>query len=254
MSNEELVNLIQGGIDVKQNLWKLYNQNIGVIRLIARRYTNGNNFEDLLQEAFFGIKRAAEMWSSEVGVPFLNYADQWISGYISRYAKSDDNIRIPSMDASTQYELRKKYNTFSLDSVLYRDKDGNPVTLEDVVQDPCDPIEEVTTEIESKELKAKLWELVDDLPERESQILHNVYEHGKTLDQCSKEMNVSGERCRQIKNKALHTMRDPGHQKALSPYMIDSIESYAFHRSGITDFKYTNTSCVEKAVIRLFDK
>lgn len=253
MSNEELVKLIQHGIDVNQNLSVLYEQNLGMIRKLARHYANTNNMEDLVQEAFFGIKYAVKMWSSEMGVPFIHYAIIAIRSYMLRYSNNDNNIKIPLMESSKLYELRKKYNTKSLDSVLYEDSDGNPVKLEDIIQDPNDPIEETIIEMESNELKSKLWELVDDLPERESTILHNIYEKDKSLKECSDELNVSCERCRQIKNNALRKMRDPVHKKALTPYMIDTIESYAYNKSGFGLYKHTNTSSVESAVIKLYN-
>ena len=253
MIKEELVKEIQKGKDVSSNLEKLYENNIGIIQKLASKYANSNNKEDLLQEAFFAIKQAAELWNPDNDIPFIYYAIAFIKGHLIRYSFNDHNIRIPFKDADERKELRSRYNITSIERELYKDVDGNSVRLIDTIPDPDDPIGSLLHEIESDELSNEIWKLVNDLDERESKILYDVFKQGKTLKECSKELNISSERCRQIQNHALRKMRDK-HRKELSSYLIDSIESYAYSGSGLRSFKYSNKSSVEKAVIQLFDK
>ena len=63
MTNEELVRLIQDGIDTKANLWELYDRNRGFIADTVGRYSAYAEMDDLMQEAYFGLARAVELWT-----------------------------------------------------------------------------------------------------------------------------------------------------------------------------------------------
>ena len=56
MTNEELVESIQKGINVQENMQQLYDQNRGLIFQWIRPYTRIAETEDLMQEAFFGMR------------------------------------------------------------------------------------------------------------------------------------------------------------------------------------------------------
>lgn len=49
MTNEELVEKIQTGIDVTENMYQLYEQNSGMIYKIAKKYTYAEDISDLFK-------------------------------------------------------------------------------------------------------------------------------------------------------------------------------------------------------------
>ena len=96
MSNEELVSLIQQGVDVKNNLGVLYQQNEGFIRNIVRPLCEYAEADDLMQEAFFGIAKAVEQYDESQGVLFLTYATHKVRQSCIRYIENNSHlIRIP---------------------------------------------------------------------------------------------------------------------------------------------------------------
>ena len=106
MSNEELVDQIQKGINKTEYMEQLYNQNKGFIYNIVRKYRyacrSGYDgipiieFDELMHEAFFGLIEAAERYSPEHEASFLTYAAHWIKLSVKRFLdNSGQVIRVP---------------------------------------------------------------------------------------------------------------------------------------------------------------
>jgi DNA-directed RNA polymerase specialized sigma subunit len=80
MSNEELVDRIQHGINKTEHLGQLYIQNKGFILKIIRtyRYACRSDYnsvpiielDELIHEAYFGLVEAAERFSPDMGNTF----------------------------------------------------------------------------------------------------------------------------------------------------------------------------------------
>ncbi len=83
-------------------------------------------------------------------------------------------------------------------------------------------------------------------------ILCDVFVAEKTLAEIGRKYSVNGERIRQIRVKALRNLRNPKHKKLHSyrEYVIDR----SIYHSGFTEFKHTNTSSVEWAVLKMEQK
>ena len=64
MTNEELVEQIQNGVNVKENMGLLYEQNIGFITKIVHPFSAYAEEEDLMQEAYIGLHKAVCISSS----------------------------------------------------------------------------------------------------------------------------------------------------------------------------------------------
>lgn len=74
--NEKLVQAIQNGEDVENNLEQLYKQNRGIIFHYARKYVDGDeDIEDYLNEGYFAVMEAAKKYKPEKGAfnTFLGY-------------------------------------------------------------------------------------------------------------------------------------------------------------------------------------
>lgn len=281
---ENLINEIQAGDNSK--LEDLYLQYRSLISKIAYRFCNSYDYDDLFQEGYIALDYAAKHWKPEGGASFLSYAYSCIEWHMILYKREKEGcIFIPSFmrDRVSRYKdavsrFKKVYGKDPLDEDVMKQLDltldqvkdikrvmlllDDPIsiykcitddgdTLLDVIPDPDDPIDDATSEMESEELKAKLWSVVDELPKKESFLLHRRFKDGVTLSACGKELGVSGNRAQQIEKDALRHMRTK--RKKLTPFLIDSIESYAYSKGGFSYFKNSNTSSVECAVLRLFD-
>lgn len=108
MTNEEIVKLIQSGVNPRDNTQLLYEQNIGFINSIAKHYgyvcrvqnpytaTSVIEYPELLQEAFIGLCNAVKRYDDSMGCTFLTYAAHWIRQAIARFLENcGRTIRIP---------------------------------------------------------------------------------------------------------------------------------------------------------------
>lgn len=77
LSNEQLVALIQGGVDVQDNLCRLWQQNKAFVTTIAKHFYGCAEFDDLLQEGYLGLCKAVDAYDPDKG-SFVHYAAYWI--------------------------------------------------------------------------------------------------------------------------------------------------------------------------------
>ncbi len=287
-SNEELVTKYQSSRDEserRQILTKLYEQNTGIIRKIAKQYVGTVELDDLMQEAFFGLVTAAERWKADGGASFVTYAVFWIrqavKQYIGDYART---VRIPihmqekvvryrkwreeyeathgkrpldsevirqlGLSPELLYEVKKAEKLMRLRSTSEPVKASDDLILEDVIPDQHNGIEDAEEQIQHEQMAAVLWASVDRLSEQEATCLRERYKAGKTLKEVGDVLGVTTERARMIEQKALRNMRRGMIAKALRPYVLEqkAIE-YGYQYSGVGIFKNSFSSSVERAVI-----
>ena len=69
MSNEELVKLVQEGQDPDGcYIMQLWRQNHGLIWQSVKIYTKFDNEEDLMQEAFIGLRKAVDFYDPNMNI------------------------------------------------------------------------------------------------------------------------------------------------------------------------------------------
>ncbi len=117
MTNEELVGLIQQGIDQEHNMEHLYIQNKGFIATVIKRfryvYQSGHDSlpiiekEELMHEAYFGLIEAVKRYDPDQGANFLTYASLWINQVVKHFL--DNSGRIIRIPIHTQEKIYK-YN------------------------------------------------------------------------------------------------------------------------------------------------
>lgn len=118
MTNEELVEKIQTGIEVTENMYQLYEQNKGIIYKMAYRYSWGAPIEDLAQEGYFGLHKAAMKYDKNQDIRFSAYLTTTLARHLKRYI--DSSGRMISIPLYKQ-QLIYKYNQ-ATSSYLYRYK------------------------------------------------------------------------------------------------------------------------------------
>ena len=172
----------------KAALDKLVNANLKFVVNYAKQYRkSGVPFSDLISEGNIGLIKAAEKFDETKGVKFISYAVWWIRNSIqeciNRYLGNVEEV-----NAETHVFDNCKKAEYDYSSKIVNEE-----------------FEEELTNLQSRE--ATISELMKTLKKREIRILSlyfGLYD-GKemTLDEIGQEMDLTKERVRQIKDKAL---------------------------------------------------
>jgi RNA polymerase primary sigma factor len=109
----------------------------------------------------------------------------------------------------------------------------------------------VLDRLQHEQLKAVLWECVDSLPDRQSEIIRKRYQGNMTMAEIGRVQGVTLEVIRQHEAKAMRELRKPKHYKRLRPFLPEDEKIYSMGLSGngAERFSQTWTSSTERAVI-----
>lgn len=99
MSNEEIVEQIQKGIEVTANQERLWKNNKGFVVLCIKKYVgrcSDQDFNDFMQEGFIGLAEAAHSFDAGKKAEFLTYAEYYIRKSVYRYnGMNTYMVRVP---------------------------------------------------------------------------------------------------------------------------------------------------------------
>lgn len=171
---------------------QLISANLKFVINVAKKYKNsGVPFSDIISAGNMGLLRALEKFDSEKGVKFITYAVFWIRTTISDFIK---DYRSGTYDNSLEeiYETCDDINEFETRT--------NSVN---------EDFERNTLDRYSRERVVE--NLMEGLMERERRILTLYFGlHGEremNLEEISKELNITQERVRQIKDTSIRKMK-----------------------------------------------
>lgn len=283
MSNEELVERIQNGENIAENMESLFMHNLTMIKRFVKPFSHCDDMEDLIQESYFGLLEAAKRYDSSIGVKFMTYAQHWIVQSVHSYvAKNSSCVRIPMylreaarrynkyvvdyeqehsrkpsvMQAASDLDLSIKqigdiisYNSGlkSLDAAVGENSNGESVLLSELVPDERTDVEGEVLDSEcNDELRRDLETAINKLDDTEGRVIHGIYFDGMSADELSDSMNVSRQRVYNIHRSALQNMKRKS-RKLLYQYA----ETFGLvTRGGFKQFRQTQTSTVEYIAMR----
>jgi RNA polymerase primary sigma factor len=240
----------------KQALSKLVNANLKFVVFIAREYQDrGLPLDELISEGNLGLLEAAKRFDAERGIKFISYAVWWIRQSILRaLANHSRLVRLPinhiwalhkvvtiiedlEQDLGRTPDLEEVADKLKISprilskNMMYW---GKELPLEDSTR-PSEESLALIDKISSEEFAAPSSKLVeesmktdinlalDSLTKSEADVLRLYYgieqERPMTLLEIGHAMNLSRERIRQIKNKALQKLRYFHRRENLRPYL-----------------------------------
>ncbi|MFC1556676.1 RNA polymerase sigma factor RpoD/SigA [candidate division KSB1 bacterium] len=237
------------------SLEKLTKANLRFVVSVAKQYQNqGLSLGDLINEGNLGLIKAAKRFDETRGFKFISYAVWWIRqsilqalaeqsrvvrlplnrvGALNKIGKAFSNLeqeyeREPSASEiaeeleMTPFEvsdtLKISGRHLSMDAPFNQGEDNR---LLDVIQNDRQPSPD--QELLHESLKQEVERALSTLTKREAEVVRLYFglgqEHPLTLEEIGEQFNLTRERVRQIKEKAIRRLRHASRSRALRAYL-----------------------------------
>lgn len=249
----ELAKKIQSGDS--PSLDRLVKANLRFVVSVAKQYQNqGLTLPDLINEGNLGLIKAAKRFDETRGFKFISYAVWWIRqsilsalaehsrmvrlplnkiGFINKIKRAvtdlEQNLqRVPTVPEIAEYleisindvkvALNNTTRHVSMDAPLASGEEGN---MYDVLQatDQAKP----DTVLANESLQIEIERVLSTISGREGDILKRYYGlngyHQHTLEEIGMAFELTRERVRQIKEKALRRLKHSNRNKSLKTYL-----------------------------------
>ena len=234
---------------------RLINANLRFVVSVSKQYQHqGLSLPDMINEGNLGLIKAAERFDETRGFKFISYAVWWIrQSILQALAEQARIVRLPLNRIvhinklkrtitvlEQQYErdptifeisqalelnpsdvkmaITNSGRDISMDTPLSHEDGGN---MYDVLlsEDASSPDKELLSDSLGKEIERAL----NTLPQREAEIIRLYYglngKHSQTLEEISAEFNITRERIRQLKEKAINRLKHISKGRVLKTYM-----------------------------------
>lgn len=250
----KLATLIKQGD--QRALDKLTKANLRFVVSVAKQYQNqGLSLPDLINEGNLGLIKAAQRFDETRGFKFISYAVWWIrQSILQALAEQSRIVRLPLNKVGLTNRIQKAYSQLEqeyerepspeeLAEILELDTDeisatlgisarhvsmdtplseGEENTLMDVLENPN--AERTEKNIEHDEsLKTEIGRSLTALTERQKDVICYFFgigvDHPMSLEDIGERFNLTRERVRQIKDKAITKLRTTSRCRMLRVYL-----------------------------------
>ena len=239
----------------QEALHKLCRANLRFVVSVAKKYQGqGLSLADLINEGNYGLIKAAKRFDETRGFKFISYAVWWIrQAILQALAEQSRVVRLPlnrigtiskirKASARLQQEFERKPNIEELADELeidvkkvreamqhtsrhlsmdapFSDEDDN--SLLDVLED--EECSKPDQEMMEESVKIDIERALSGLHAREAEITRLYFgigrEHPLTLEEIGKRFDLTRERVRQIKEKALRKLRQRHRREELEGHI-----------------------------------
>jgi RNA polymerase primary sigma factor len=239
----------------QQALEKLTKANLRFVVSVAKQYQNqGLSLGDLINEGNLGLIKAAKRFDETRGFKFISYAVWWIrQSILQALAEQSRIVRLPLNRVGSLNKISKSFSELeqkferepspeeiaevlelttsevvdtlkisgrhvSVDAPFVQ---GEENRLLDVLENEDE--ESPDTGLMNDSLRKEVQRALSTLTKREADVITLYFglngEHSLTLEEIGEKFNLTRERVRQIKEKAIRRLRHTSRSKALKPYL-----------------------------------
>ncbi|MCK7606977.1 RNA polymerase sporulation sigma factor SigK [Geobacillus stearothermophilus] len=187
---EKYLELMAKGDEQARN--RLIEHNLRLVAHIVKKFENtGEEVEDLISIGTIGLIKAIESYSSGKGTKLATYAARCIENEILMHLRS----------------LKKTRKDVSLHEPIGQDKEGNEISLLDILKsEGQDIVDEIQLNMELEQVKR----YISVLDEREKEVIVKRFGLGrqqeKTQREIAKELGISRSYVSRIEKRALMKM------------------------------------------------
>jgi RNA polymerase primary sigma factor len=235
-------------------LEKLTRANLRFVVSVAKQYQNqGLTLGDLINEGNLGLIKAAKRFDETKGFKFISYAVWWIrQSILQAIAEQSRIVRLPLNQVGSLSKISKAFSRLeqeferepspeeladNLETTVEKISDtlsnsgrhvsmdapfvqGEENTLLDVLEN-SDP--NTDSNLINESLSEEIKRSLSTLTEREREIIVLFFglstNHPLSLEEIGEKFNLTRERVRQIKDKALQRLRHISRSKILKSYL-----------------------------------
>ncbi|AFL98124.1 RNA polymerase sigma factor RpoD/SigA [Ornithobacterium rhinotracheale] len=249
----ELAQRIKAGDKIA--LEKLTKANLRFVVSVAKQYQNqGLSLPDLINEGNLGLIKAAQRFDETRGFKFISYAVWWIrQSILQALAEQSRIVRLPLNKIGSINKINKAYAALeqeherapsaeeisdqldmteedvkesiknsgrhvSMDAPLVEGEDSN---LYDVLRSGESPNPD--RELLNESLRIEIERALQTLTPREADLIRLYFglngQHPMTLEEIGETFDLTRERVRQIKEKAIRRLKHTSRSKILKTYL-----------------------------------
>ena len=239
----------------KESLEKLVKANLRFVVSVSKQYQNkGLSLPDLINEGNLGLIKAAQRFDETRGFKFISYAVWWIrQSILQALAEQSRIVRLPLNKIGSMNKINKAHikleqlneraphageiadllditenevkDSFrhsrrhvSMDAPLIQDEDN---TLYDVLG--SDESNTPETDLMLDSLRKEIFRVIATLATREADVIKLYFglerKHPMTLEEIAEEFDLTRERVRQIKEKAIRRLKQTPRSQILKSYL-----------------------------------
>ena len=250
----ELARRIKQGDQIA--LEKLTKANLRFVVSVAKKYQNlGLSLGDLINEGNLGLIKAAKRFDETRGFKFISYAVWWIrQSILQALAEQSRIVRLPlnrvgalnkigKAFSKLEQEFEREPSPEEISEVLENMSEdeisdtlkisgrhvsvdapfvqGEENRLLDVLENDAEPNPD--NELINESLSKEVERALSTLTQREAEVIRLYFgigvEHSLTLEEIGEKFDLTRERVRQIKEKAIRRLRHTSRSKGLKTYL-----------------------------------